>query len=309
MTLKIVDVAVFQSVTASTDVGADGAIIKATQGTGYVNPSCNAQYAHAKKNGLLLGLYHYAGGGDPVAEADYFLKNIGNYIGEAMLVLDWEHYQNAQYTNPNWARAFVNRVHEKTGVWCVIYGNKQDIQFCASCANDCALWFAGYPDLRASWNAPAFPYNIAPWKTMIGWQFTTSNSTLDRSIFYISKEEWKAFAKGSGNANAGSGNGSTTPSKPSEGGSSNTGSNTGNTTNATILEENEMKLFYTIDGKAPVRYFDGQQVRNLAHPDEQKILNDIYKANVGKDIPTMNFSSKAPYYRRLLDAINRTPEK
>lgn len=98
-----------------------------------------------------------------------------------------------------------------------------------------------------------------------------------------------------------------TPTPPNNGGS-NSGNN-GSKPNSIILEENEMRLFYTVDGKAPVRYFDGQQVRNLAHPDEQKVLNDIYKANTGKNIPNMNFSSKAPYYRRLLDAINRAPEK
>lgn len=198
MTLKVVDVASYQSVTISTEVGAEGCIVKATQGTSYVNPSCDKQYQHAKKNGLKLGVYHYAGGGNPVAEADYFLKNIAGYIHEAILVLDWEQHQNAQYTNPNWARQFVDRVHEKTGVWCIIYGNKQDIQYCASCRTDCALWFAGYPDLRSSWTPPAFPYNISPWTSMVGWQFTTSNSTLDRNIFYITREQWDKFANPKG---------------------------------------------------------------------------------------------------------------
>lgn len=194
MTLKVVDVASYQSVTASTDVGAEGIIVKATQGTGYVNPLCDQQYQHAKKHGLKLGVYHYAGGGNPVAEADYFLRNIQGYIHEAILVLDWEKNQNAQYTNPNWARQFVNRVHEKTGVWCLIYGNSTDIQYCASCKDVCGLWFAGYPDLRESWNPPSFPYSTKPWASMVGWQFTTSNSKLDRNIFYLTKEQWDKYA-------------------------------------------------------------------------------------------------------------------
>lgn len=194
MTLKVVDVASYQSVTASTDVGAEGIIVKATQGTGYVNPLCDQQYQHAKKHGLKLGVYHYAGGGNPVAEADYFLRNIQGYIHEAILVLDWEKNQNAQYTNPNWARQFVNRVHEKTGVWCLIYGNSADIQYCASCRDVCGLWFAGYPDLRDNWNPPAFPYSTKPWPSMVGWQYSTSNSRLDRNIFYLTKEQWDKYA-------------------------------------------------------------------------------------------------------------------
>ena len=79
--------------------------------------------------------------------------------------------------------------------------------------------------------------------------------------------------------------------------------------NTTIIKkgEIEMKLFYSVDGKGPLMYFDGLKVRGLAHQDEQNILNDIYKANNGKDLPTMNFSSKAPYYARLLAVTNRTP--
>lgn len=48
------------------------------------------QYESAKTAGKLIGLYHYAGGGDPIAEANFFLKTIKNYIGTAILVLDWE---------------------------------------------------------------------------------------------------------------------------------------------------------------------------------------------------------------------------
>ena len=195
MVLKVVDISSHQSVTISTEVGAEGCIVKATQGTGYVNPKCDAQYQHAKKNGLKLGAYHYAGGGDPVAEADYFLKNIQGYIGEAILVLDWEEYQNAQYNNMNWCRQFVDRIHEKTGIWCIMYGNRQDANRFKNVANDCGLWFAGFPDLRASWEAPSFPYNIAPWKNMVGWQYTTSNGTLDRNHFYITREQWDKYAK------------------------------------------------------------------------------------------------------------------
>ncbi len=73
--------------------------------------------------------------------------------------------------------------------------------------------------------------------------------------------------------------------------------------------EIEMKCFYTVDGKAPVRYFDGERIVNLAHGDEQKILNDIYKANNNKDMPTFAFSSKAPYHTRLMGVLTRPANK
>ncbi len=196
MALNVVDVASHQTVQQAITAGADACIVKVSQGTGYVNPLCDQQYQLAKKNGLLLGVYHYAGGGNPAAEADYFLKHGAGYVGEAILILDWEEYQNAQYTNTNWARQFVNRVHEKTGVWCVLYGNRQDINYCMNLVNDCGLWFAGYPtNTQRDWNAPAFPYSITPWKNMLGWQYSAAD--VDRSKFYISRETWQAYAKGS----------------------------------------------------------------------------------------------------------------
>ena len=37
---------------------------------------------------LKLGVYHYASDGNPIAETNFFLKNIQGYIGEAILILN-----------------------------------------------------------------------------------------------------------------------------------------------------------------------------------------------------------------------------
>ena len=70
--------------------------------------------------------------------------------------------------------------------------------------------------------------------------------------------------------------------------------------------ETTMQCFYTIDGKGPVIYFDGRDFHPLAHPDEMNVLNMIYKANNGKDMPSYSWQSKAPWYKRLEDAMKRT---
>ncbi|WP_430607326.1 lysozyme [Enterococcus sp. AZ170] len=66
-----------------------------------------------------------------------------------------------------------------------------------------------------------------------------------------------------------------------------------------------MNCFYKIDNKAQIYYFDGKKVRLVGHPDEKKVLNDIYKANNGKDIPEFSWNSSGPMYARLLAVINR----
>lgn len=70
--------------------------------------------------------------------------------------------------------------------------------------------------------------------------------------------------------------------------------------------ETTMQCFYTVDGKGPVIYFDGQNFHPLAHQDEMNILNTIYKANNGKDMPSFNWLSKAPWHKRLENAMKRT---
>ena len=45
----------------------------------------------------LSGCYHYAEGGDYVAEANHFLDVVGNRVGEAILCLDWEGQDNPTF--------------------------------------------------------------------------------------------------------------------------------------------------------------------------------------------------------------------
>lgn len=175
------------------DPHAQGVIIKATQGTYYVNPRYNHQYNLARSEGKLLGLYHYAGGGNPVAEADYFVNSINNYIHTGILVLDWESYQNSSWGNPNWARQFVNRVHARTNVWPIIYVQESALWQVANCANDCGLWVAKYPSMNwHSWNVPNMSVSSGVFGHLTGWQYTGDDR--DRSVFYLDSQQWMKFA-------------------------------------------------------------------------------------------------------------------
>ena len=68
-----IDVSNYQ---ASLNVGAvpcDFVIAKATEGTGYVSPSCARQVDGALAAGKLAGVYHYVTGVDAAAEADFVI--------------------------------------------------------------------------------------------------------------------------------------------------------------------------------------------------------------------------------------------
>ncbi len=179
------------------DPHADGVIVKATQGTGYVNPKCNHQWDLAGQLGKLRGLYHYAGGGNPVAEAQFFINNIKNYVGQGVLILDWESYQNASWGNANWARQFVDEVHRLTGVWPLIYVQESALWQVANCANDCGVWVAKYASMNwNSWTVPNMAVSSGAFKFITGWQYTGGD--MDRSVWYLDADGWHKLAKGDG---------------------------------------------------------------------------------------------------------------
>ncbi|MGI1803776.1 GH25 family lysozyme [Limosilactobacillus reuteri] len=179
------------------DPHAQGVIVKATQGTGYVNPKCNHQWDLAGQLGKKRGLYHYAGGGNPVAEAQFFINNIKNYVGQAVLILDWEAYQNSAWCNTNWARQFADEIHRLTGVWPLIYVQESAIWQVANCAKDCGLWVAKYASMNwNSWTLPNMNVSSGAFKVLTGWQFTGGD--MDRSVFSLDEAGWDKLANPAG---------------------------------------------------------------------------------------------------------------
>lgn len=194
--LKMIDVYSGSPRSYATQSGVDVIMVKATQGTSYVNPYCDIDYQAAKKKGKLLGFYHYCGGGSPEAEAKYFYKNTKNYVGEAVPAVDWEAGQNSSWGNKNYIRRFVDEFHKLSGVWCLIYVQASSINQVANCAKDCGLWVASYPSMSwYSWKVPNMRVNTSPWATYTVWQFTGDN--MDRNLVNTTRDGWKKLAKGS----------------------------------------------------------------------------------------------------------------
>ena len=195
MAIYTVDVYSGSSDSIIRDSHAQGVIVKATQGTSYVNPRCNHQYELAGQLGKLRGLYHYAGGGNPEAEAQYFINNIKNYVGKAVLILDWESYQNASWGNTSWARRFVDEVHRLTNVWPLIYVQESALWQVANCASKCGVWVAKYASMNwNSWTLPNMSVSSGAFACLTGWQFTGGD--MDRSIFYLDANAWNKIASG-----------------------------------------------------------------------------------------------------------------
>jgi hypothetical protein len=89
MTIKGIDVSGYQSSDYPLD-GHDFVIVKATEGTSYVNPRHSAQVDRARSNNRVVGHYHFLSPSSGIsAQIDYFLDHIAARKDE-FLALDWE---------------------------------------------------------------------------------------------------------------------------------------------------------------------------------------------------------------------------
>ena len=173
-------------------------IIKATNGESYAYEHIfEPMIERAAKDGKCLGAYHYAKGGDPVKEADYFLSVVGKWKDRALLFLDWESSLNASWGSVTWAREFAERIHEKAGVWPWIYTGNAGVKQCEACYPECGLWFAGYPDDRNEFKVPVWPdrYKTAPWPDCGIWQYSSSGGRTDRDYTAMTAEDWNALIR------------------------------------------------------------------------------------------------------------------
>lgn len=135
----------------------------------------DAKYAERKalaiQRGYLWGAYHLGRSGDPIAQAKYFLKVIGN-SRDTLMVLDLEDTSNSAMMNTANAAKFMAYIFEQTGRVPVVYANhsvtktlnsslKNNVHFKKS-----KLWYARFRS-----DIPDFPKGI--WSGYFLWQFSS----------------------------------------------------------------------------------------------------------------------------------------
>lgn len=199
--LRVVDVASHQKGIITGSLDCDAVICKATEGTGYVNPYCDEHYQSAKASGKLLGVYHYASGGNPEAEAEFFINNVQGYLHEAILVLDWESGDNAAWGDSSWVARFCAHIVALTGINPMIYVQRSAASQCVG-LGDYGIWLAEYPDYALrGWGDYVEPNYSGDYAMH---QFTSSGNiagwgdVLDLSLFFGDANAWLAYAGATG---------------------------------------------------------------------------------------------------------------
>ena len=199
--LRVVDVASHQAGIVTGALDCDAVICKATEGTGYVNPYCDEHYQSAKSAGKLLGVYHYASGGNPEAEAEFFINNVQGYLREAVLVLDWESGDNAAWGDSSWVARFCAHIVALTGINPMIYVQRSAASQCTG-LGDYGIWLAEYMDYAPrGWNDYTEPNYSGEYAMH---QFTSSGAIsgwdgpLDLSLFFGDATAWNLYAGATG---------------------------------------------------------------------------------------------------------------
>lgn len=204
MALNGIDISGWQKGIDLTAVPGDFFISKATQGTGFVSSDCARQVEQGRAAGKLFGTYHYISGGNANREAEFYIKNIENWIGLGIIALDWEQGENSAWGDIGYLDQMTKRVIELTGVPPILYGSASVYNQLKQVADkhNCGLWIAQYPNynktgyLDKPWNEGAYSCAIR--------QYTSSgrlsgyNGDLDLNKFYGDREAWMRYANPKG---------------------------------------------------------------------------------------------------------------
>lgn len=210
--MRGVDVSNWQCDIDTGAVDADFIVAGATWGVGGFNNVCltngvnqaaNYQLGRATNSGKSIGVYHYAMGRDANAEADFFIDNVRGYVGNAVLVLDWESQDNPQFGNGAWVETWVRHVHDRTQVWPIVYVQASALgQLTSFVREHCGVWVAQYASMAVT------GYQETPWlygaygEAMR--QYTSNGyvsgyaGRLDLNYFRGERWQWDAYAHGDG---------------------------------------------------------------------------------------------------------------
>ena len=203
-----IDVSMHQSGIRISDTYAEFVFVKATEGSGYVDPSFHDLANQTLDAGRLLGLYHFAwnSANSVEEEVNTFVEAVQPYLGQAVLVLDWEDRDGTW--DVGWAQAWLEQVTARTGITPIIYMSASVARAYSweRVAEGYWLWVAGYPGWAPTYlTTPDCPYAPLPhgwW--VLAWQYTDAGDIegysggLDLNVFYRDRTKWKQLANPSG---------------------------------------------------------------------------------------------------------------
>lgn len=124
--LRARDYSVYQGDVDFTQEPIDIALIKMSGGDAglYMDPKASINYQRALSADKGVMGWHFAGGTDPISEADYAVRAMMPFAENDVYGIDWE----VQHADPvGWVLAYINEFHTKTGCYPIPYLNGSTI--------------------------------------------------------------------------------------------------------------------------------------------------------------------------------------
>lgn len=148
------------------------AILKATEGTSFLDPKFGANVTGCRENGIPWSAYHFARtNNDPTKEAQFFASMLDRYQPPDLPpVLDLEKTVLSRQGTSEWALDFLRAVHWRTGRRPIFYTYASfGLSSMAPLPQlaEYPLWIAHYTTNKPS---PTIP---PPWKEYAIWQYTS----------------------------------------------------------------------------------------------------------------------------------------
>lgn len=213
-----IDVSHWQEGINLTAVPSDFVIVKATQGISYTDPGYIQRANQTLSLGKQLGFYHFVSTKYSASDqARHFVNAIKDYVGRAILILDWEDNDQSGEKNVSkgtaYAKQFLDAVHALTGVKPLIYMNRStaasyQYDWSAVSGSGYQLWVAQYLNEYYQGNGVS-GYVSDPrrargtygsWSAPVMYQYTSKghlsgySGELDLNVFYGDVNTWKFLA-------------------------------------------------------------------------------------------------------------------
>ncbi|KAL2785168.1 glycoside hydrolase superfamily [Aspergillus keveii] len=181
------------------DSGARFVMIKATEGTGYTDPTFSKHYTGATNAGLIRGGYHFArpSSSSGSAQATYFLAHGGGWSADGitlpgMLDLEAGCYGLSASAMVSWIEDFGETYKAKAGRYPMIYTTTSWWTQCTGNHGG----FGEYPLVLARWGSSVGTLPNG-WSTHSFWQNSDSYAFGgDSEVWNGSEERLKIFASG-----------------------------------------------------------------------------------------------------------------
>ena len=184
-------------------------IIKCSRAAASINDSFKPWAEILTRKGICWGAYHFLNNDKKavgaVKEADYFCQQMEPYIGKAALFLDYEGSEYGFAVGEGYAKAWLDRVKEVTGVTPIIYTQQSRV------ARLGEIQRAGYPLWVAKYgNNPKITKfdpdqtcpGISPYSEAVIFQYSSNlylsgyGDKLDCNVFYGDEKDWQALCTG-----------------------------------------------------------------------------------------------------------------